>query len=64
MEIKNGVEAQSGPKTGLVQTLDIYIKLKKQHKLSAEDLWQKEEELKVFLKQGSINLLIYRLFIS
>ncbi len=64
VEISNGVEAQSGAKTGLVQTLDIYVLLKKQHKLSAEDLSQKEEELKVLMKQGSINVVIYRLFIS
>ncbi len=63
VEIRNGVEAQSGPKTGLVQTLDIFVTLKKQHKLSVEDLRQKEAELKVLLKQGSINMVPYRLFI-
>jgi len=64
VEIKNGVQAEGGPKKGLVQTLDISLFLKKQHKLSDEDLHHKEEGLKILLKQGSLNMVVYRIFIS
>lgn len=63
VEIHNGVEAQTDPKKGLVQTLDIKLTLRKQHKLTEEDLIQKEAELKVLLRQGSINMVEYRIFI-
>ncbi len=64
VNIQNGVQAESGPKKGLVQTLDIILVLKKQHKMSEEDIIHKEEGLKILLKQGSINMVLYRVFIS
>jgi len=64
VEIRNGVQAAEGHKMGLVQTLDIFLYLKKQHKLSEEDIYHKTEGLKVGLNQGSINLVVFRVFIQ
>jgi len=63
VDIQNGVQADSGPKKGLVQTLDIYLGMRKPKKLSEEELNHLVKGLKIKLKQGSINLLLFRVFI-
>lgn len=63
VEIKKGVHLDPSPEKGLVRSLDIYLTLDKQNKLSANDLEQKTDELKIRLKQESINLLPYRIFL-
>ncbi len=63
VEIQNGIKAEDGPKKGLVQTLDIVLILKKQHKLNEEDLKHKVDGLKIMLKQGSINMVLYRVIV-
>ena len=62
VEIKKGVHLDPSPEKGLARSLDIYLTLDKQNKLTADDLQQKTDELKIRLKQESINLLPYRIF--
>jgi hypothetical protein len=63
VEIKKGARVDPTPEKGLVRSLDIFLTLKKQNKLTDIDLEQKTEELKIRLKQESINLLPFRVFI-
>jgi hypothetical protein len=63
VEIKKGVHLDPSPEKGLVRSLDIYLTLDKQNKFTEEDLEQKTDELRIRLKQESINLLPYRVFI-
>lgn len=63
VEIKKGVHLDPSPEKGLVRSLDIYLTLDKQSKFSASDLEQKTDELKIALRQGSINLLPFRVYI-
>ena len=60
VEIKKGVHLDPSPEKGLVRSLDIYLTLDKQNKFTADDLEQKTDELKIRLKQESINLLPFR----
>jgi hypothetical protein len=63
VEIKKGVHLDPSPEKGLVRSLDIYLTLDKQNKFTEDDLEQKTDELRIRLKQESINLLPYRVFI-
>jgi hypothetical protein len=62
VEIKKGVYLDPSSEKGLVRSLDIILTLDKQNKLSDIELEQKTDELKVRLKQESINLLPFRVF--
>jgi hypothetical protein len=62
VEIKKGVHLDPSPEKGLVRSLDIFLTLSKQNKLPESELGQKTEELKIRLKQESINLLPFRVF--
>ncbi len=64
VEIKIGVHHDSSPGKGLLRSLDIYLTIDKQSKFTNEELELKTDELKVRLKQESINLLPFRIFIS
>ena len=63
VEIKKGVYLDPTPAKGLVRSLDIFLTLDKQNKISDIQLEQKTDELKVRLKQESINLLPFRVFV-
>jgi hypothetical protein len=63
VEIKKGVNLDPSPEKGLVRSLDIFLRINKQNKLSDIELEQKTDELKTRLKQESINLLPFRVFI-
>lgn len=62
VEVKKGISLNPTPGKGMSRTLDIYLSLKKNTKLSKEDIWLKSEGLKIHLKQESVNLLPYRVF--
>jgi len=61
VEIKKGIQMHQSEKTGMVRTLDIYLFLKNKEN---ENVQHKTEGLKARLKQGSLNLLPYRVFIK
>ena len=63
VEIKKGVHLDPSPEKGLVRSLDIFLTISKQNKLADNELEQKADELKIRLKQESINLLPFRVFI-
>lgn len=63
VEIKKGVHLDPSPEKGLIRSLDIYLTLHKQNRLPDNELEPKTEELKIRLKQESINLLPFRIFI-
>jgi len=63
-EVKKGVSLDPSQGKGLSRTLDIHLSLKSNSKLTEEDVWHKTEGLKVRLKQDSINLLPYRVFVN
>jgi len=64
VEIKKGVHLDPSAGKGAIRSLDIFLTLNKQSKLTDDELEQKSEELKIRLKQESINLLPYRIFIQ
>jgi hypothetical protein len=64
VEIKKGVHLDDSTKKGLVRSLDIFLTLSKKHSISDENLKQKINEMKIRLKQESINLLPFRVFIN
>ncbi|OFY72447.1 MAG: hypothetical protein A2V46_00345 [Bacteroidetes bacterium RBG_19FT_COMBO_42_7] len=63
VEIKKGVYLDPSPQKGLVRSLDVFLKLDTQDKLTGDELEQKINELKIILKQESLNLLPFRVFI-
>ena len=63
VKIKKGVYLDPSPEKGLARSLDIYLTLDKQNKLAGDELEQKTDELKIRLKQESINILPFRVFI-
>lgn len=64
VEVKKGVDVNPSGRKGMSRTLDIFLYLKKGHELAPEDLWHKTGTLKVKLKQESVNLLPYRVFVK
>jgi hypothetical protein len=62
VQIKKGVHLDPSPEKGLVRSLDIYLKIDRKININDPDLEQKTDELKVRLKQESINLLPFRIF--
>jgi hypothetical protein len=64
VEIKKGTMLQHGPGKGISRTIDIYLTLMASHELSEEELFHRKENLKVRLKQESVNLLPYRIFVD
>jgi hypothetical protein len=64
VEIKKGVCLDPSPRKGMSRSLDIYLTLNKLHPFTEEDLLQKTESLKVILKNESVNLLPFRIFVS
>jgi hypothetical protein len=62
VEIKKGIYLDPSPEKGLVRSLDIFLTMSRQNKLPENELEYKTEELKIRLKQESINLLPYRIF--
>jgi hypothetical protein len=62
VEIKKGVHLDPSPEKGFIRSLDIFLTISKQNKLAENELEQKAEELKIRLKQESINLLPFRIF--
>jgi hypothetical protein len=64
VDIKKGILLDPSAGKGTVRSLDIFLTLNKQTKLTDKELEQKSEELKVRLKQESINLLPYRIYIQ
>lgn len=62
VDIKKGISAHETNGSGLSRTIDIYLIFKEGHQLQPEEIWQKNENLKVHLKQESVNLLPYRVF--
>lgn len=63
-EVRKGVRIESVPGKGLSRTLDIHLNLKGDVKISEEELQYKTETLKIRLKNESVNLLPYRVFID
>jgi hypothetical protein len=63
VEIKKGVYLDPSPGKGLVRSLDIFLTMSKENKLADIEVEQKIDELKIILKQESINLLPFRFFI-
>lgn len=63
VEVKKGVGMNSKGK-GLGRTLDIYLYFTEGNELTMDELWHKTETLKVRLKQESVNLLPYRVFVK
>jgi hypothetical protein len=63
VEIEKGVYLDPSPGKGLVRSLDIFLTLDRQDKFTSGELEQKIDELKIRLKQESINLLPFRVFI-
>jgi hypothetical protein len=63
-EVKKGVRLESVPGKGLSRTLDIHLNLKDDMEISDEELQYKTEALKIRLKNESVNLLPYRIFIE
>ncbi len=61
IEIKKGVQVHPSDKVGLVRTLDIHLKMKTR---GSDNTKQKIEGLKIRLKQGSLNLLPYQIFVE
>ncbi len=64
VEIKKGVCLDPSPRKGMSRSLDIYLTLNRLHPFTEEDLLQKTESLKVILKNESVNLLPFRIFVS
>jgi len=63
VEIRKGVQIGTSPEKGLVRSLDIFLTMSKENKLADIELEQKIDELKIRLKQESINFLPFRFFI-
>lgn len=63
VEISKGVHLDPSPGKGLARSLDIYLTMSKQNKFLDNELELKTDELKIRLKQESINLLPFRIFI-
>ncbi len=63
VEIKKGVQLDHSPVKGVARSLDIYLTLNKQNTFTNDDLNQKTDSLKVRLRQESINLLPFRVFV-
>jgi len=63
-EVKKGVSIVHSHGKGMMRTLDVYLSLIKGHSLSPEEVWHKTENLKLRLKNDSINLLPYRIFVE
>jgi hypothetical protein len=63
VEIKKGVQLDHSQVKGIARSLDIYLTLNKQNTFTNDDLNQKTDSLKVRLRQESINLLPFRVFV-
>lgn len=63
-EVKKGVELGYSPEKGMTRTLDVHLHLNETHGLSDDELRNKTGSLKTRLKQESINLLPYRVFVK
>ncbi len=63
-EVKKGVESGYTPEKGMTRTLDVHLHLNEAHGLSDDELRNKTGSLKTRLKQESINLLPYRVFVK
>jgi len=63
-EVKNGVSILHEQGKGVSRTLDIYLSLADGNNLSSDDIWHKTESLKLRLKNESVNILPYRIFIK
>ncbi len=61
VEIAKGVITDPSPGKGFMRTIDIHLFLKKQIRLTHEELIQKVDTIKTRLKQESVNLLPYRI---
>ena len=61
VEIKKGVQMHQSEKIGMIRTLDIYLYFKNRED---ENILYKIDGLKTKLKQGSLNLLPYRVFVK
>lgn len=64
VEIKKGVHLDPSMDKGFVRSLDIYLTINKDSQLTDNELEQKTDELKIRLKQETINLLPYRIYTS
>jgi hypothetical protein len=63
-EVKKGISIVHSHGKGMSRTLDVYLSLNKDNSLSAEEIRHKTESLKLRLKEDSVNLLPYRVFIK
>ncbi len=64
VEIRKGVRPDPSPSKGFIRSVDICLTLNNLKEFSDAELAQKTEGLKVRLKQESLNLLPYRVFIG
>ncbi len=64
INIKKGVRIDPSAVKGLIRSIDIYLTLNKQTKLTESELEQKTDELIIRLKKESTNLLPFRIFVS
>lgn len=64
VDVKKGVSLNPLPGKGMTRTLDLHLLLNETTKLNNDDVWHKTESLKIRLKQDSVNLLPYRVFVK
>lgn len=64
VEIKRGAHLDPSQGKGPVRSLDIYLIMSRQNKLTENEVGQKIDELKIRLSMESLNLLPFRIFIK
>ncbi len=64
VEVKKGVSLDYSPGRGMTRTLDILLYLNAKEEIPSEDIWHKTESLKIKLKEESVNLIPYRVFVK
>ncbi len=63
-DVTKGVMCENAPGKGMSRTLDIHLILNKEEDPPEEEVYHRIESLKVRLKEESVNLLPYRVFIK
>jgi hypothetical protein len=64
VDVKKGIMLEHGPGKGISRTFDVYLFMNKQNELPEEEVHHRITSLKVKLKQESVNLLPYRIFVK
>lgn len=64
VEVKKGIMIEDDPGKGISRTIDINLCLNSENELPEEEVFHRTTSLKVRLKQESVNLLPYRIFVK